>query len=87
MPTFTSFADLNHQLAQIKGDKFPKGSFIWRLKPHSARILWKSICYWQSVVDGIEPPKRPLAYYQNKLKSFTPEKKAIVQQIAELRMA
>lgn len=40
-------------------------------KPYQARPLLKSIRYWQSVVNGVVEPKRPLAYYKNKLAYFT----------------
>lgn len=40
-------------------------------KPYQARVLLKSIRYWQSVVNGLEQPKRPLAYYKNKLNYYT----------------
>lgn len=40
-------------------------------KPYQARTLLKSIRYWQSVVSGLESPKRPLAYYKNKLAYYT----------------
>lgn len=40
-------------------------------KPYQARPLLKSIRYWQSVVNGKISPKRPLAYYINKLKFYS----------------
>lgn len=36
-------------------------------KAYQARVLLKSIRYWQSVVNGELEPKRPMAYYKNKL--------------------
>lgn len=41
------------------------------LKPYQARPLLKSITYWQSVVNGYSEPKRPLAYYYNKLRFYS----------------
>jgi hypothetical protein len=40
-------------------------------KPYQARTLLKSIRYWQSVVNGAVSPKRPIAYYKNKLSYYT----------------
>jgi hypothetical protein len=40
-------------------------------KPYQARPLLRSIRYWQSVVNGENPPKRPMAYYVNQLKFYT----------------
>jgi|SRR5215217_3218314 len=39
-------------------------------KPYQARVLLKSIRYWQSIINGEVEPKRPLAYYENKLKYY-----------------
>lgn len=39
-------------------------------KPFQTRKLLKSIRYWQSVVNGLQSPKRPLAYYKNKLSYY-----------------
>ena len=44
---------------------------ISRLKRYEARALMKSIEYWQSVVNGQQKPKRPLAYYVNKLAFYS----------------
>lgn len=50
-------------------------------KPYQARILLKSIRYWKSVVNGLQAPKRPLAYYKNKLSYYT---KIDIQYLTEL---
>lgn len=46
-------------------------AFIAEKKPYKARPLLKSIRYWQNVVNGEVSPKRPLAYYKNKLSFYT----------------
>jgi hypothetical protein len=40
-------------------------------KPYQARVLLKSIKYWQLVVGGKLQAKRPMAYYKNKLDYYT----------------
>lgn len=45
---------------------------MWHNKrPYQARTLLKSIRYWQSVANGDQPAKKPIAYYRNKLSYYT----------------
>lgn len=47
-------------------------TWMWRnKKPYQARVLLKSIRYWRSVINGDVEAKRPMAYYNNKLKHYT----------------
>jgi|ERR1700744_866161 len=51
-------------------------------KPYRARILLKSIRYWQKVVNGELPAKRPIAYYKNKLSWYTIGDISVLDKIA-----
>jgi hypothetical protein len=53
-------------------------------KPYEARAKLKSIRYWQSVVSGEVPPKRPLAYYKNKLEFYPQEKINHLEKLASI---
>ena len=55
-------------------------------KPYQARPLLKSIRYWQSVVNGVLPPKRPLAYYVNQLKWYTQDDIDYLEQVSKAKM-
>lgn len=52
-------------------------------KPYQARILLKSIRHWQSVVNGAMEPKRPMAYYVNKLDWYTDGDIVTLEKIAK----
>ncbi len=51
-------------------------------KPYQARVLLKSVRYWQAVVNGAIEPKKPMAYYQNRLKFYTDGDIAEMERIA-----
>jgi len=51
-------------------------------KPYQARVLLKSISHWQSVVNGEVEPKRPIAYYKNKLSYYHPHDIEYLQKTA-----
>ncbi len=48
-------------------------SYLWHnKKPGRARMLLKSIEFWQKVIAGEIEPKKPMAYYVNKLSWYKP---------------
>ena len=57
------------------------------IKPYAARAKLKSIYYWQKVVSGELPPKRPLVYYQNHLKFFSDEDIAHLEAVAKIYLS
>lgn len=54
----------------------------WNYKPYEARVVLKSIRHWQNVIYKPELAKKPLAYYANRMKFWTPENIAKLNEIA-----
>lgn len=55
-------------------------------KPYQARMLLKSIRYWQAVVAGEQPAKRRMAYYVNKLKWHGEGDIEYLERVAKMEM-
>lgn len=54
------------------------------IKPYEARAKLKSIYYWQKVVNGELPPKRPFAYYKNQLAFYKQEDIEHLESVAKI---